>query len=120
MLSRILCFILLCAAGAVAAEPTSQDNRLTFLFGPYVYHFDYDPAHNNQPDMIGLEWSPPRSFLDYGAVYFRNSFDQSSVYAYAEKRWFLGDDQQGVYFFDAQVVFLGCGPAVLFGYDFSS
>lgn len=68
------------------------------MFAPYVYHYDYDPAHNNQPDLIGLEWSPPRSFLDYGAAYFRNSFDQPSVYAYAGKRWFIGDGEQGTYF----------------------
>ena len=45
----------------------------------------------------GLEWEPRGSWLEFGAVYFRNSYYQDSVYAYVGKRWFIADDKEGVY-----------------------
>jgi hypothetical protein len=96
----IALLFLLYAAACAAEEPVSEsanEGRVTFIFGPYVYHLHYDPAHNNEPWLTGLEWSPHESSLNYGAVFFRNSFYQSSVYAYVGKRWFAGDDEQGVY-----------------------
>ena len=107
MLSRLIGAIFLFYATACAAEEPASDGRLTFVFGPYVYHYHYDPSHNNEPWLTGLEGGPRGSRLDYGAVYFRNSFDQPSVYAYAGKRWFR-DDEQGVY------LKLTAGP--LYGY----
>ena len=108
MLSRLIGAFLLLYATAPAAQEPAPDGRLTFVFGPYVYHYHYDPSHNNEPWVTGLEWGPRGSRLDYGAVYFRNSFDQGSVYAYAGKRWFRDDDEQGVY------LKLTAGP--LYGY----
>lgn len=105
----IVALFLSCAAACAAEEPASTD-RLTFIFAPYVYHYHDDPAHSNKPWLTGLEWEPRGSWLGlgYGAAYFRNSFGQPSVYAYAEKRWFLGDDEQGLY------LNLSAGP--LYGY----
>jgi len=108
MLSRLIGVIFLVyAVTAIADEPDSS-GRLTFFLGPYVQHFHYDVNHNNQPRMTGLEWEPRGSWLDYGAALFRNSFDQPSVYAYAGKRWFPGDDGQGLF------LNLSAGP--LYGY----
>ena len=99
MLSRLIGTLFLFYAAASAAQEPASNGRLTFILGPYVYHFHYDPDHSNTPWLTGLEWEPRGSWLDFGAVYFRNSFNQPSVYAYAGKRWFPGDgdDEQGVY-----------------------
>jgi len=98
MLSRIIgAVLLLHAFAATADEPVSDSDRLTLVFGPYVYHFHDDASHNDQPWLTGLEWGPRGSWVDFGAVYFKNSFSQPSVYAYAAKRWFMNDDEQGVY-----------------------
>jgi len=110
MLSRIICAVLLCFAAAASAEglAPNAEERLTFVFGPYVYHYHYDPLHNNYPWLTGLEWGPRGSWVDYGAVYFENSFDQPSVYAYVGKRWFVADEHKGLY------LKLTAGP--LYGY----
>lgn len=103
MLSRIIGALLLFHAAACLAEEPASDpsdgGRLTFVFAPYVYHYHYDANHTNTPWLTGLEWDPPGSWLglEYGAVFFRNSFDQPSIYAYAGKRWFAGSDNQGAY-----------------------
>jgi hypothetical protein len=75
----------------------SYESRLTLQISPYVYHV-HSGAHNDVPRMIGLEWEPAGSFLEYGATYFRNSFYQDSAYVYAGKRWFFEDNHQGFYF----------------------
>lgn len=110
MLSGIICALLLCFTAAASAEGLARntEERLTFVFGPYVYHFHYDPLHNNYPWLTGLEWGPRGSWLDYGAVYFENSFDQPSIYAYVAKRWFVADEHEGLY------LKLTAGP--LYGY----
>ena len=103
MLSRIIgALFLFHAAACLAEEPASDPydgGRLTFVFGPYVHHYSYDVNHTNTPWLTGFEWTPPESWLglEYGAVYFRNSFGQPSVYAYAGRRWFAGSDEQGPY-----------------------
>jgi hypothetical protein len=75
----------------------SYESRLTLQISPYVYHI-HSGAHNDVPRMIGLEWEPAGSFLEYGATYFRNSFYQDSGYVYAGKRWFFEDNRQGFFF----------------------
>jgi len=103
MPSRIIgALFLFHAVACLAEEPASDPSdggRLTFVFAPYVYHYHYDPNHTNTPWLTGFEWTPPGSWhgLEYGAVYFRNSFAQPSVYAYVGKRWFAGSDDQGAY-----------------------
>ena len=89
-----LIFLLMATAAAAEDEPYS---RLTLVFGPAVYHYHYDADHNNAPWLTGMEWGPEGSWVDVGAVYFRNSFNQDSVYAYVGKRWFMGERDQGVY-----------------------
>jgi len=74
-----------------------DQSRLTLYISPYVYHV-HSGAHNDVPRMIGLEWEPAGSYLEYGAAYFRNSFYQDSGYVYAGKRWFFEDNHQGFFF----------------------
>ena len=98
MFSRLVGAIFLFYAAASAADEPASDGRLTFLFGPYVYHYHDNASHENQPWLTSLEWEPSGSWLEYGVAYFRNSFSQPSMYAYAGKRWFRDDDdEQGFY-----------------------
>lgn len=96
MLQKLISLIFLLIATAAAAEDDSS-SRLTLVFGPSVYHYHDNADHNNAPWLTGMEWGPEGSWVDFGAVYFRNSFNQDSVYAYVGKRWFMGESDQGAY-----------------------
>ena len=52
----------------------------------YTKHFSPSPEHNNDQQLIGLEYSPDEERL-YGAATFRNSFRQRTQYVYAGMRW---------------------------------
>lgn len=98
MHNKLLGLILLLAAGsATAADSAAPDGRLTMVFGPYAFHYNNDSSHNARPFLTGLEWGPDNLGIDFGAVYFRNSFYQDSVYAYVGKRWFYHERDHGVY-----------------------
>lgn len=45
-------------------------------------HFDPQPEHNNQQNLIGLELHNPDRWLA-GAAWFNNSYDQPTWYVYA-------------------------------------
>jgi hypothetical protein len=83
------------------------ESRLTLQISPYVYHIHHG-VHNDVPRLIGLEWEPPGSSLEYGAAYFRNSFYQDSGYVYVGKRWFAEDSGQGF--------FLNVTGGIMWGY----
>ncbi|HXF15994.1 MAG TPA: hypothetical protein VN496_03265 [Burkholderiales bacterium] len=104
-------FLLACAPAGLAQDSVLQSlqsgpagdfqfapdkSRLTLQISPYVYHVHHG-VHNDEPRMIGLEWEPAGSWLEYGATYFRNSFYQDSAYVYVGKRWFAADNEQGAF-----------------------
>lgn len=89
--------LLLAAGGAMADDAGAPNGRLSLVFGPYVFHYNNDPSHNDLPWLTGLEWGPEGWPVDFGAVYFRNSFYQDSAYAYVGKRWFWKDHDDGLY-----------------------
>src|SRR5258706_1484749 len=89
MLQKLIGLVFLLVATAAAADEDLPYSRLTLVFGPYVYHYHNDPSHNDLPWLTGVEWAPEGSWLDVGAVYFRNSFYQDSGDGYASKRWFI-------------------------------
>ncbi len=94
----IMIGVVLLAFGTISrAEEPADNGRLTLTFGPYAYHYTYNPEHNNFPRMTGLEWEPRGSKFEFGAVYFKNSFFQDSAYVYVGKRWFMSDNRQGVF-----------------------
>ena len=106
MTARLIGFILLVFGITASAQVTPSDSaqdassdngRLTLVFAPFLYHLHYDANHNDEPWLTGLEWEPRQSPVEFGAVYFRNSFYQDSVYAYVGKRWFISDDKEGVF-----------------------
>lgn len=52
----------------------------------YTRHYSPDPAHNNDQNMLGLEFELPGSRL-WGLAIFDNSFGQSSQYVYYGRKW---------------------------------
>ena len=97
MIARLVGFVLLAYGTISLAQDFGADQgRLTGLFGPYVYHYR-DTGYNDLPRVTGLEWEPRGSSLEFGAVYFMNSYYQDSWLAYVGKRWFISDNKEGVY-----------------------
>ena len=77
------------ATTALAGEtPATEDDKGFWYAQTSVYtrHFAPDPEHNNNQDLIGLEYHHRSGWLAGGAT-FRNSFRQRSYYAYTGKRF---------------------------------
>lgn len=54
----------------------------------YTKHFHPSSEHNNNQDLIGMDYNLPSGWF-YGGATFRNSFSQRSYYAYTGKRFEL-------------------------------
>ncbi|WP_236645280.1 hypothetical protein [Aidingimonas lacisalsi] len=54
----------------------------------YTEHFDPDPEHTEDQNLIGIELRNPDEWLA-GTAWFKNSFDQPSWYFYGGKRFSL-------------------------------
>ncbi len=78
------------------ADVFADGDHVMLQAGPYVYHREYDPAHNDFPLFVGVEWESA-SRWELGASYFKNSFYQPSLYVYAGRRWFLASGDAGFY-----------------------
>lgn len=85
-----ICGLLMLAYASVALAQSDTPNRdKDFWYvqtSVYTKHFSPDPEHNNNQDLIGLEYHDGSGWLVGGAT-FRNSFRQRSYYAYAGKRF---------------------------------
>ena len=85
-----ICYLLLLAHASIAtAQDDLQQKDQSFWYvqtSVYTKHFSPDPEHNNNQDLIGLEYNDGSGWLAGGAT-FRNSFSQRSYYAYAGKRF---------------------------------
>jgi len=73
-----------------------EGDSIMLQAGPYVYHRNDDPDHNNAPLLVGVEWESA-SRWEVGASYFKNSFYQPCVYVYLGRRWFVGPRDEGFY-----------------------
>ena len=85
----ICCLLLLAHASAATAQDDTQHKGQDFWYvqtSVYTKHFSPDSEHNNNQDLIGLEYHDGSGWLAGGAT-FRNSFRQRSYYAYAGKRF---------------------------------
>lgn len=76
-------------ADAAASSPTSDDAPLDghwrVIASPYTAHYHHDPNHQ-RVYALGLERQRADGLV-LGASWFRNSFGQPSVYAYAGHRF---------------------------------
>ena len=96
--SGICGLLMLLNASAAMAQDDTQEKDKDFWYvqtSVYTKHFSPDPEHNNNQDLIGLEYHDRSGWLVGGAT-FRNSFRQRSYYAYAGKRF--DSDMYPVYF----------------------
>ena len=68
-----------------APEPWRTDR---FFFGTsfYTHHFHYDPAHNDNQNLIFGEWNINENWLVGGAM-FDNSYSQETQYVYGGYRF---------------------------------
>ena len=71
--------------GEQAASGWEIDHwRVAFSF--YTHHFDPDPDHNNDQNLIGVETHFNNAWFA-GAAVFDNSFGQPSQFVFMGKRW---------------------------------
>ena len=87
--SGIFGLLMLASASATMAQDNPQQQGKAFWYvqtSVYTKHFSPDPEHNNNQDLIGLEYHDGSGWLAGGAT-FRNSFRQRSYYAYLGKRF---------------------------------
>ena len=87
--TRICCLLMVLNTSIAMAQDDSQQKAKDFWYvqtSVYTRHFSPDPVHNNNQDLIGLEYHDASGWLVGGAT-FRNSFRQRSYYAYAGKRF---------------------------------
>lgn len=71
---------------AAALVEASQEHDWYLQTSAYTTHFHPDPEHNNNQDLIGLEYQGQGGKVAGGAT-FRNSFRQRTQYAYVGKRF---------------------------------
>lgn len=68
------------------AAPVESEEGWYIQGSVWTTHFDPQPDHNNNQDLIGLERHRGDSYL-WGAATFRHSFGERSLYGYAGKRF---------------------------------
>ncbi len=77
------------AERAVETGPWQVEGWYAFT-SVYTRHFDPEPDHNNDQNLLGLElWMNNRWLFGFSA--FDNSFGQNSQYLYVGYRWDLFD-----------------------------
>nr|WP_240618414.1 hypothetical protein [Halomonas heilongjiangensis] len=82
----------LAAAGPVAAEegsswpPKPELSHVLVQTSLYTHHHSPDPEHTNQQDLVSVELHNPQRWLT-GAAWFKNSFDQDSLYLYVGREF---------------------------------
>ena len=68
------------------AAPVDSEEGWYIQGSVWTTHFDPQPDHNNNQDLIGLERHRDDSYL-WGAATFRHSFGERSWYGYTGKRF---------------------------------
>jgi hypothetical protein len=79
-----------------APEPWRTD-RFFLATSAYTRHFKYDPAHNDDQNLMLVEWNVTEQWL-VGAAQFDNSFGQVTQYVYGGYRARPLPDLQAFYF----------------------
>ncbi|WP_346796365.1 hypothetical protein R5M92_12925 [Halomonas sp. Bachu 37] len=95
----MVAFLGLLSSSLWALEPTERSqltlDHVLVQTSLHTRHFSPDPEHTNQQDLLGLELHTPSRWLA-GAAWFKNSFDQSSVYLYAGRELPIWESAAGV------------------------
>ena len=94
----LLALVLFAAPARADGQESSGDHPLpdrnayqwTVTTSLYTRHWDPEPDHNNRQRLLGLEVEFDHPWL-VGLALFRNSYDQSSLFAYTGRKWDLSD-----------------------------
>jgi len=101
----IHCFVTVALLFAFSqAQADTNDSFLNRLQGPaseqryfysslYTKHYDPEPGHVNDQNMVGLEFGMTRNRL-WGFAIFDNSFGQKSKYLYVGKKWHISESHR--------------------------
>jgi len=91
-----LCYLVCCCFNAEAGQVEEQAavNITAWVIQTSIYtrHFDPEPDHNNDQNMLSVEAVLSNDWL-VGATVFDNSFDQPSQLVFAGKRWTIGGSE---------------------------
>jgi hypothetical protein len=91
-LAALLCCLSWCCGDARAEQPGGQPpgqlSGWKVQTSVYTRHFDQDPEHNNDQNMLSVEALLKNDWL-IGAAIFDNSFYQRSQLVHAGKSWSL-------------------------------
>lgn len=85
------------AASAWDAPEPWRTDRFYLETSVYTLHFNSDPDHVNQQNLVLGEWNVTEEWL-VGASFFDNSFGQSSQYVYGGYRFRPFKELQPLYF----------------------
>lgn len=66
--------------------PTLELDHVLLQTSLYTHHFDPEPDHNDQQNLIGIELHNPQRWL-VGGARFLSSFDQAALYLYAGREF---------------------------------
>ncbi len=84
------------AWGEDQAKSAWEVEHWSVAFSLYTKHFDPDPDHVNDQNLVGLEAEFRNRWL-VGAAVFDNSFGQNSQYLFVGKSWSLS--KSGLWYF---------------------
>jgi hypothetical protein len=87
-LTTLLCCLTVCCGAVQAEQPEGQLSGWKIQTSLYTRHFDPEPYHNNEQNMLSVEALLKNDWL-IGAAFFDNSFYQRSQLVYAGKSWSL-------------------------------
>ena len=73
-----------------------QSEKLSLYTSLYTKHFDPEPEHVNDQNMLGFEVDSDTRWL-WGFARFDNSFGQESQYLYLGQKWRAFDTDQWYY-----------------------
>lgn len=79
---------ILLATATAEAQPSLVFDHALLQTSLYTRHFEPEPDHNNNQQLVGLELHDPNRWFA-GAAWFKNSYDQPTWYFYGGREFVL-------------------------------
>ena len=96
MLLAVFFFASTVTASDFSLTTKHQSEKLSLYTSLYTKHFDPEPEHVNDQNMLGFEVDSDTRWL-WGFARFDNSFGQESHYLYLGQKWRAFDSDQWYY-----------------------
>lgn len=98
LLSPISLLVTLClASSSVAADWLEEGDQFYFQTSLYTVHYEPKDEHNNKQNLVNIEFQKASQWLG-GFALFKNSFGQTSQFAYLGYNWTVPYTQEFMYF----------------------